>query len=103
MKTYYNVGKLLIEAQGGEKHARYGNTLINDYARRLTLELGKGYTATNLRYMRQFYLFSRKHHAVRDKLTWTHYRVLMSLKDEREIQYYINLASQYNWSYRELN
>ena len=39
LETYYNVGKLLIEAQGGEERAKYGNQLIKDYSLRLTNEL----------------------------------------------------------------
>ena len=52
LSTYYNVGKLLIEAQGGEKRAKYGDSLIKEYSKRLTLELGKGYTTSGLKRMR---------------------------------------------------
>ena len=44
LQKYYNVGKLLIEAQGGEERAKYGNGLIKEYSKRLTLDLGKGYS-----------------------------------------------------------
>lgn len=47
--TYYNVGKLLVEAQGGQKRTKYGNSLIKEYFRRLTQELGKGYPYINLK------------------------------------------------------
>ena len=77
--TYYNVGKLLVEAQGREKRAKYGNGLIEEYSKRLTEELGKGYTITNLKYMRKFYLLCQKGRAVSDQLTWTHYRLLLSI------------------------
>lgn len=46
--TYYNVGRLIIEAQGGEERAKYGNNLIKEYSIKLTNELGKGYTFTAL-------------------------------------------------------
>lgn len=69
---YYNVGKLLIEAQGGEKRAKYGDGLIKEYSKKLTIELGKKYSTTILKNMRQFYLF-QKSQAVPDLLTWTHY------------------------------
>ena len=52
LSTYYNVGKLLIEAQGGEKRAKYGNNLIKEYSKKLTVELGKNYSERNLRNMR---------------------------------------------------
>ena len=48
LTTYYNVGKLLIEAQGGESRAKYGDNLIKEYSKKLTIELGKGYSTRNL-------------------------------------------------------
>ena len=57
--TYYNVGKEIIEAQGGEARAQYGNQLIKDYSIKLTNECGKRYRARTLRNMRQFYLVFR--------------------------------------------
>ena len=69
LETYYNVGKLLIEAQGGEERSKYGNKLIKEYSKKLSEELGKGYSTTNLKYMRQFYLLSRKGQRAADRLT----------------------------------
>src|SRR5574344_1484696 len=103
LSTYYNVGKLLIEAQGGEVRAKYGDGLIKEYSERLTKELGKGYTSTSLKYMRQFYLFIEKSHAVRDQLTWTHYRELIWIEDTNKINYYIKISVEQNLSYRELH
>ena len=60
LSTYYNVGKLLIEAQGGEDRAKYGDGLIKEYSEKLTKELGKRYSITNLKYMRMFYLLIKK-------------------------------------------
>lgn len=60
LMTYYNVGKLLIEAQGGEERAKYGDGLIKEYSKNLTYELGKGYTVTSLKRMRKFYLIVQK-------------------------------------------
>ena len=102
LTTYYNVGKLLIEAQGGEKRSKYGNGLIKEYSKRLTEELGKGYTITNLKYMRQFYLLCQKGHAVSDQLTWTHYRLLLSIDNINKVDYYVNIGINQNLSVREL-
>ena len=102
LSTYYNVGKLLIEAQGGEKRAKYGNGLIKEYSKRLTEELGKGYTITNLKYMRKFYLLCQKGHAVSDQLTWTHYRLLLSIDNINKVDYYVNIGINQNLSVREL-
>ena len=80
LNTYYNVGKMLSEAG---KH--YGEGIIKEYSKRLTEDLGKGYTETNLKYFRQFYYFS-KSHTMCDDLTWSHYRTLLPLKNEKEIE-----------------
>ncbi len=96
LNTYYNVGKLLAEAG---KH--YGEGIIKEYSKRLTSEFGKGYTMTNLKYFRQFYVFS-KSHTVCDQLSWSHYRTLLSLSDENTIEYYIKIIIEQNLSVREL-
>ena len=97
LNTYYNVGKLLSEAG---KH--YGEGIIKEYSKRLTNELGKGYTQTNLKYMRKFYYLFKKSHSLSDQLTWTHYREMLSIKDTNEINYYIRITEQQNLSVREL-
>ena len=102
LKTYYNVGKLLIEAQGGEERAKYGNGLIKKYSKQLTNELGKGYTTTNLKYMRQFYILFSKSQAVPDQLTWSHYCELLKINDIECINYYITISIKLNLSYRQL-
>ena len=96
LSTYYNVGKLLYEAG---KH--YGEGVIKQYSTKLTKELGKGYTVTNLKYMRQFYNYS-KSHSLSDQLTWSHYRKLLPIKNEDKILYYIKITIEQNLSVREL-
>ncbi len=56
VNTYYNIGKLLVEAQGGKSRATYGNELIKTWSVKLTKLYGKGYNYTNLSRMRQFYI-----------------------------------------------
>ncbi len=96
LTTYYNVGKLLSEAG---KH--YGEGIIKDYSRKLTNELGKGYTLTNLKLMRQFYKFS-KSHTVCDQLTWSHYRKLLTIKNDDEVVFYTRICIEQNLSVRQL-
>ena len=91
INTYYEVGKLLIEAQGGEDRARYGDGLIKEYSKRLTKELGKGYSTRNLKNMRKFYLFCEKRQPAVAQLSWSHYCILLSIKNIDEINYYINI------------
>ena len=95
LRTYYNIGKLLVGAG-----KCYGEGIIKEYSRKLTAELGKGYTETNLRYFRQFYYFAN-HHTVCDSLSWSHYRTLLAVLDN-EVNYYIKICISNNLSVREL-
>ena len=102
LSTYYEVGKLLIEAQGGEDRAKYGDGLIKEYSEKLTKDLGKKYSITSLKYMRMFYLFVEKSQPPADQLTWSHYCELLPLKDINEINYYIKITSEQCLSKRKL-
>lgn len=102
LARYYNVGKLLIEAQGGEARARYGDNLIKKYSERLTMEIGKGYSTRSLKRMRKFYLFQKGTPLVAQSITWTNMIILLSLNSFDEINYYINQITKYHWSKREL-
>ena len=102
LNTYYEVGKLLIEAQGGEERAKYGDGLIKEYSEKLTKDLGKKYSITSLKYMRMFYLFVEKSQPPADQLTWSHYCELLPLKDINEINYYIKITSEQCLSKRKL-
>lgn len=101
LERYYNVGKLLVEAQGGESRAKYGDGLIKEYSRKLTIELGKGYSVRTLKYMRKFYLY-QKGQAMPAQLTWSHYLELLSIKDINKINYYINISINEKLPYRTL-
>ncbi len=102
LETYYNVGKLLIKAQGGEERAKYGNQLIKEYSKKLTEELGKGYDITNLKRMRQFYIEFRKGAPLEHQLTWSHYKLLLPIKDKNKRNYYINQCIKNNLGKRGL-
>ena len=102
LNSYYEVGRILVEAQGGEARAKYGNELIKLYSEKLTKELGIGYNTTSLKRMRQFYLMIQKGAALQHQLTWTHYKTLLPLKDIKKINYYIYITQSQKLSYREL-
>ena len=102
LATYYNVGKILIAAQGGEKRAKYGDELIKNYSKRLTEELGKGYAIQSLKNMRSFYLLIEKSQTLSVQLTWSHYVELLKFNDINEINYYISLCESQALSVREL-
>ena len=107
LESYYNVGKLLVEAQGGEEKAKYGNGLIKEYSKRLTSELGKGYTVTRLKYMRTFYELVKKSPPLADQFknvntTWSNICEILYLKNIEEIKYYLNLSNKLCLTKREL-
>lgn len=99
---YFNVGRLLVEAQGGEERAKYGNGLIKDYSKKLTNELGKGYTFTALTRMRKFYLLFSKVATMSQQISWSHYVELLALNDVSEINYYIIVIEKNNLGVRQL-
>ena len=89
---YYNVGKMIVNAQGGEERAKYGDGLIRKFSERLTNELGKGYNTTTLKRMRKFFLIIEKGAPLGHQLTWSHYRELIPLKDINKINYYVSIC-----------
>lgn len=88
VNTYYNIGKLLVEAQGGKTRATYGNELIKKWSVKLTKLYGKGYDYSNLKRFRQFYIVFEKGGPVGHQLTWTNIRIL-PIKDENKRNYYM--------------
>ena len=77
-----NIGRVIVEKQGGNNKAEYGTALIENLSKKMTKEFGKGFTVANLKNMRQFYLTFQKSHALSDQLTRTHYRLLMRVENE---------------------
>ena len=96
LETNYNIGKELAEAG---KH--YGEGIIKKYSERLTLEFGKGYSTRNLKYMRNFYNF-QKGQTMFAQLTWSHFILILSIKDPDEIKFYIDLTIRDNLGVRAL-
>ena len=105
VKTYFEIGKLLIEAQGGEARAKYGDSVINKWSEKFVRDYGKNYCIANLKNMRKFYLLFQKSYTLCSQLnlSWSHYRSLLKFDNESERNYYINLCAQNNLSVRGLN
>lgn len=99
VRVYFETGKLLSEAG-----KTYGKNIIKQYAEKLTVEIGKNYNERTLYGMRKFYeIFSNeKLNPLGSKLSWTHYRELLSLKNIDEIKYYIYICEKNNLTKREL-
>ena len=97
LETYYKVGKILYEAG---RH--YGESIIKEYSKKLTNELGKGYNTSTLKRMRKFYFNIEKGATVSHQLTWSHYTELLPINNIDEINYYIKITEEQNLSVREL-
>ena len=97
--TYYEIGKLLNEAGG-----KYGANIIKQYSKKLVIEVGKKYNRRTLFRMRQFYrtFSNEKVSPLVTQLTWTHYLVLLSVKDSNAVNYYIDQIFKRNLSKRQL-
>lgn len=102
VKAYWLVGQMIVQKQGGAAKATYGDKLIFSLSARLTADLGKGFTISNLKYMRQFYLAFPIGHTLCDQLSWSHYRLLIAVENEEARQYYLEEARKSLWSVREL-
>ena len=130
IQAYWNIGRVIVEdEQKGRKKADYGDYLVKELSERLTKEFGKGFTISNIKYFRQFYLSFSIGHAVRDQshalgrksagkakshalrdespiirneLSWTHYRLLLKVDKPDIRQFYMDECIQSNWSTRQL-
>ncbi|MBZ9787343.1 DUF1016 N-terminal domain-containing protein [Psychroflexus sp. CAK57W] len=116
--TYFEIGRLIVEEeQEGKDRAEYGKQILSGLSKVLTKEFGKGFSTTNLKQMRQFYLAYSIGQTLSDnskfeiqqtvpatfKLSWSHYLKLMRIDDENEKQFYEIESVKNNWSVRELD
>lgn len=97
--TYFEIGKILSEAG-----SKYGDKVIETYSKKLIVEVGKQYNKRTLYRMKKFYNMFKNENVTPlvTQLTWTHYVILMSIKDKNEIYYYIEVCKHQNLSKREL-
>ena len=105
MDTYFEIGRLIVEEeQNGKSKAEYGQNLIRELTKKLTTEFGKGFSTTNLKQMRTFYLTYSKGQTVSDefKLSWSHYLMLMRIDNVEERMFYEIETAENSWSIREL-
>jgi predicted nuclease of restriction endonuclease-like (RecB) superfamily len=105
-QAYWLVGKRIIEEeQHGKKRANYGEEVLLTLSKELIGEFGKGFSYANLRNFRQFYLSFPEDqicYALRSKLTWTHYRLIMRVSDNNARNYYLKECADCMWSTRTL-
>lgn len=102
VEAYWDIGKSIVEKQKGTSRAEYGSGLLKELSKQLTADFGKGFTITNLGYMRQFYLAFPNYHSLRGELGWTHYRYLLKVENEKARYFYLEECIKSNWSTRQL-
>lgn len=103
VQTCWQIGRHIVEfEQEGAERAAYGKRLLPTLAKLLTGEFGKGFDASNLRYMRLFYHAFPKCDALRHELSWTHYRLLLRVENHNAREWYMDEAATLNWSTRAL-
>ena len=100
VEAYWEIGKQITEEIGDR--AEYGKLLLQELSKRLTEDYGKGFDVRNLRNMRQFYNAFQIRNAVRSELSWTHYRLISKIENERARQFYLEECVKANWSTRQL-
>lgn len=99
LTTYYNVGKMLVDAG---KH--YGEGIIKEYSYKLQNDLGKSYSVRLLYKMVKYYKFISKGKlpTLSAKLSWSHYDEILKFDDINKIIYYIKICDQQILSVRQL-
>lgn len=101
--TYWHVGKLIVEDEQNNIHrAEYGKKVLKELSKRLTNDLGKGFSVSNLQFMRRFYQKYPIQQTLSVKLTWSHYCELLSISDDDKRSFYEKECVNANWSFREL-
>ena len=103
VQTYWQIGRYIVEyEQNGSDRAKYGDALIVNLAKDLRVRHGRGFSRTNLIYMRKLYLTFRKSQTLSDLLTWSHYLEILQCGDQLEIEFYAAECVRSKWNVREL-
>ena len=105
LKTYHQIGKLLFDAQDGKSRAKYGSKLIKEYSVKLANEYGRKYGYRNLMLMRQLYITFKNEQIVQTlsaQLNFSHFQIILPIKDKDKRNYYINSIVEHNFSVRQL-
>ena len=103
LEANWHTGRYIVEfEQGGNVKARYGEQLITNLAKDLTRLRGRGFSRSNLIYMRKLYLTFPKSETLSHQLTWSHYFELLKCDDPLEMQFYMNECIKEGWRVREL-
>jgi predicted nuclease of restriction endonuclease-like (RecB) superfamily len=103
VQTYWNIGKYIVEyEQKGSERAEYGSNLLERLSADLTNRYGKGFSRSNILYMRKFYVYFPNSETLSHVLSWSHYFEILKSDDPLEISFYTKECEAQKWSVREL-
>ena len=103
LNAYWEIGKYVIEfEQGGKLKAEYGKALLVNLSKDLSIRYGRGFSRSNLNYMRLLYGKYPKCVTMSHKLSWSHYYELLKVEDDLARTFYEQQAIAENWTIREL-
>jgi predicted nuclease of restriction endonuclease-like (RecB) superfamily len=101
--TNWQIGRYIVEfEQGGAAKSTYGSELLDRLSKDLSMQFGKGFSRSNLVYIRKFYLAFQKRETLSHQLSWSHYFEILKSDYELEISFYTKQCEKENWSVREL-
>lgn len=102
IQLYWNIGRMIVEKQEGNKRAKYGDFLIEKISKKLIENFGKGFSSRNLKRMRKIYMYYPKGTTMLSQLSWSHYLELMKISDKKKRDFYMRECISSNWDVREL-
>lgn len=103
LSTYWNVGRIIVEhEQNSQERAAYGKQTLKALSKELTKEFGKGFSVSNIQFMRRFYQTYQIQQTVSVKLSWSHYCELLTISDDDKRSFYEKEAINSGWSIREM-
>lgn len=101
--AYWKIGKIIVRYEQNDSiRAVYGKQTLKQLSKTLTAEFGKGFSVSNIQFMRRFYQEYKIQQTLSVKLTWSHYCELLSISDKNKREFYEQEAKNANWSVREL-
>jgi len=102
INLYWNIGKMIIEKQGGNDKAKYKDYVLDNLSVKLSNDFGRGFSKRNLERMRKFYLYYPIATNLLSQLTWSHYLELIKIKEKEKRDFYMHECINSNWDVREL-
>jgi predicted nuclease of restriction endonuclease-like (RecB) superfamily len=103
VRMYWELGRKIVEEeQNGQDRAQYGDYLINSLSKQLTVEYGEAFSKRQLERYRQFYRIFPIASALRTQFSWTHFKLLLSIENQRKRDFYEAESIKNIWSSRQL-